>query len=77
MLKTRTLGPEHIETQTNLRRNLRVCIGRINSYIVLMLWQIVRDRVQALEDNLNALKKKLSQHKSGKVSIRWADYCVC
>ena len=70
MLKTRTLGPEHLETQTNLRRNLRVCIGRINSYIVLMLWQIVRDRVQALEDNLNALKKKLSQQKSGKVSIR-------
>ncbi|KAL1701706.1 hypothetical protein EV121DRAFT_282457 [Schizophyllum commune] len=54
MLKTRTLGPEHLETQTNLRRNLR----------------IVRDRVQALEDNLNALKKKLSQQKSGKVSIR-------
>ncbi|KAL1745401.1 hypothetical protein HDZ31DRAFT_36516 [Schizophyllum fasciatum] len=54
MLKTRTLGPEHLETQTNLRRNLR----------------IVRDRVQSLEDNLNALKKKLTQQKSGKVTIR-------
>lgn len=54
MLKTRTLGPEHLETQTNLRRNLRA----------------VRDRVQALEDNLNALKKKLSQQKSGQVSMR-------
>lgn len=25
MLKTRTLGPEHLETQTQLRRGIRVC----------------------------------------------------
>ena len=70
MLKTQTLGPEHLETQTNLRRNLRVRIGRSTTCRVLNSLQIVRDRVQALEDNLNALKKKLSQQKSGKVSIR-------
>jgi nucleoporin NUP159 len=26
MLKSRTLGPEHLETQTQLRRNIRVCV---------------------------------------------------
>jgi nucleoporin NUP159 len=29
MLKARTLGPEHLETQTQLRRNIRVCVAAV------------------------------------------------
>lgn len=28
MLKIRTLGPEHLETQNQLRRDIRVCVYR-------------------------------------------------
>ncbi|GLB40668.1 putative nuclear pore complex [Lyophyllum shimeji] len=54
MLKSRTLGPEHLETQTQLRRNIRT----------------MRDRIQKLEDHLKASKKKLTQVKTGQPGLR-------
>ncbi|KAH8094446.1 hypothetical protein BXZ70DRAFT_947463 [Cristinia sonorae] len=54
LLKSRTLGPEHLETQTQLRRQIRV----------------IRDRVQTLEDHLQAAKKRLNQFKTGKPAVR-------
>ncbi|KZP27408.1 hypothetical protein FIBSPDRAFT_731087 [Athelia psychrophila] len=54
MLKVRTLGPEHMETQSQLRRDIRT----------------MRDRVQKLEDHLAASKKKLDQIKRGKPGLR-------
>ncbi|TFK40216.1 hypothetical protein BDQ12DRAFT_602582 [Crucibulum laeve] len=54
MLRARTLGPEHLETQTQLRRNIR----------------IMRDRIQKLEANLQASKKKLAQSTTGKPGFR-------
>ncbi|KAG6884149.1 hypothetical protein C0993_000926, partial [Termitomyces sp. T159_Od127] len=54
MLKARSLGPEHIETQAQLRRAIRT----------------IRDRVQTLEDHLKGSKKKLTQVKTGRPSIR-------
>ncbi|KAF8072174.1 hypothetical protein FPV67DRAFT_1371218, partial [Lyophyllum atratum] len=54
MLKARTLGPEHLETQTQLRRNIRT----------------MRDRVQKLEDHLKESKKKLAQVKTGRPGLR-------
>ncbi|KAF8656789.1 hypothetical protein AX16_002341 [Volvariella volvacea WC 439] len=54
MLKARTLGPEHLETQTHLRRSIRA----------------MRDRVQKLEYHLQASKRKVSEMTSGKPSIR-------
>ncbi|KAF9463874.1 hypothetical protein BDZ94DRAFT_1282304 [Collybia nuda] len=54
MLKARTLGPEHLETQTQLRRNIRA----------------MRDRIEKLEEHLKTSKKKLSQLNSGKPGLR-------
>jgi len=54
LLKSRTLGPEHLETQTQLRRSIRV----------------IRDRVQTLEEHLQAAKKRLNQYKVGKPTVR-------
>ncbi|KAH0584932.1 hypothetical protein H2248_008204 [Termitomyces sp. 'cryptogamus'] len=54
MLRARSLGPEHLETQAQLRRAIRV----------------IRDRVQTLEDHLRGSKKKLTQVKTGRPSIR-------
>ncbi|KAG6333222.1 hypothetical protein ID866_5867 [Astraeus odoratus] len=54
MLKVRTLGPEYIEIQSQLRRDIRA----------------VRDRVQKLEDHLQASKKRLQEFKTGKPSFR-------
>ncbi|GJE85590.1 hypothetical protein PsYK624_016690 [Phanerochaete sordida] len=54
MLKSRTLGPEHLETQAQLRRGIR----------------LLRDRIQKLEDHLAASKKRLSQLKMGKAGLR-------
>ncbi|KAG5646794.1 hypothetical protein DXG03_002171 [Asterophora parasitica] len=54
MLKARTLGPEHLETQTQLRRNIRA----------------MRDRIQKLEDHLKGSKKKLAQVKTGQPGLR-------
>ncbi|KIJ66805.1 hypothetical protein HYDPIDRAFT_186428 [Hydnomerulius pinastri MD-312] len=54
MLKVRTLGPEYLETQQQLRRDIRA----------------MRDRVQKLEDHLQASKKKISELRTGKPSLR-------
>ncbi|KIP11058.1 hypothetical protein PHLGIDRAFT_125171 [Phlebiopsis gigantea 11061_1 CR5-6] len=54
MLKTRTLGPEHLETQTQLRRGIR----------------LLRDRVQKLEDHLESSKKRINQLNTGKAGLR-------
>ncbi|KAL4081178.1 hypothetical protein J3A83DRAFT_4367612 [Scleroderma citrinum] len=54
MLKVRTLGPEYLEIQSQLRRDIRA----------------VRDRVQKLEDNLQASKRRLQEFKTGKPSFR-------
>ncbi|KAF7299427.1 hypothetical protein MIND_00892500 [Mycena indigotica] len=54
MLKARSLGPEHLETQTHLRRTVRA----------------VQDRVQKLESHLHEHKKRLSRADSGKPGLR-------
>ncbi|OBZ72331.1 hypothetical protein A0H81_07501 [Grifola frondosa] len=54
MLKARTLGPEHLETQSQLRRDIRT----------------IRGRIQQLEDHIQASKKKLNSMKSGKAAFR-------
>lgn len=54
MLKVRTLGPEYLEIQTQLRRDIRA----------------IRDRVQKLEDHLQASKRKLQEFKTGKPRFR-------
>ncbi|KAF8588895.1 hypothetical protein K439DRAFT_543610 [Ramaria rubella] len=53
-LKPRSLGPEHSEIQIRLRKAL----------------QCANDRTQQCEDQMNSLKKRLEQHKSGKLGIR-------
>ncbi|KAF9243558.1 hypothetical protein BU15DRAFT_30378, partial [Melanogaster broomeanus] len=50
MLKVRTLGPEYVETQSQLRRGIRA----------------IRDRVQKLEDHLQASKKRINELKTGR-----------
>ncbi|PPQ95721.1 hypothetical protein CVT26_008364 [Gymnopilus dilepis] len=54
MLKMRSLGPEHSETQSNLRKSIRT----------------IRDRVQKLEARLQENKKKLAQATSRKPKMR-------
>ncbi|KAH7912317.1 hypothetical protein BJ138DRAFT_973611, partial [Hygrophoropsis aurantiaca] len=54
MLKVRTLGPEYLETQTQLRRDIRA----------------IRDRIQKLEDHLQASKKRISEFRTGKPALR-------
>ncbi|KAK2460935.1 hypothetical protein APHAL10511_007405 [Amanita phalloides] len=54
MLKSRTLGPEHLESQTQLRRSIRA----------------IRDRIQKVEAHLQASQKKLAEANSGKPSFR-------
>ncbi|KAL0954701.1 hypothetical protein HGRIS_003650 [Hohenbuehelia grisea] len=54
MLNSRTLGPEHYETQTQLRKDI----------------QIIRDRIVKLETHLALSKKKLGEASRGKPVIR-------
>ncbi|KIK81178.1 hypothetical protein PAXRUDRAFT_833034 [Paxillus rubicundulus Ve08.2h10] len=54
MLKVRTLGPEYMETQSQLRRDIRA----------------IRDRVQKLEDHLQVSKKRINELKLGRPSLR-------
>ncbi|KAI0366339.1 hypothetical protein BV20DRAFT_972063 [Pilatotrama ljubarskyi] len=54
MLKARTLSPEHLETQAQLRREIRT----------------IRGRIQQLEDHIQASKKKLNSMKNGKPSLK-------
>ncbi|KAF9072966.1 hypothetical protein BDP27DRAFT_1319723 [Rhodocollybia butyracea] len=54
MLRSRTLGPEHLENQTQLRRNIRA----------------LRNKVDQLEDQLRAHKKRLSEVNSGRPTLK-------
>ncbi|KAJ7678549.1 hypothetical protein B0H17DRAFT_1206784 [Mycena rosella] len=54
MLKARTLGPEHLETQTHLRRSIRA----------------MQDRIQKLESHLQDSKKRLSRANTGNPGLR-------
>ncbi|KAH9902536.1 hypothetical protein C8Q73DRAFT_634146 [Cubamyces lactineus] len=54
MLKARTLNPEHLETQAQLRREIRT----------------IRGRIQQLEDHIQASKKKLNSLKNGKPTLK-------
>ena len=70
MLKTRSLGPEHLEKQARLRKQVRVRAYvqyRITPSNVL---QSIRDRVEKLEGHLQAAKKKLEREKTGKVGFK-------
>ncbi|RXW21717.1 hypothetical protein EST38_g4112 [Candolleomyces aberdarensis] len=60
MLKTRSLGPEHSETQTQLRRGIRA----------------IRDRIQKLEGKLQESKKKLNESSTGKPSLKYVALCL-
>ncbi|EED81972.1 predicted protein [Postia placenta Mad-698-R] len=53
MLKARTLGPEHLETQSHLRRDIRN----------------LREKIQQLEEQVEAAKKRLSRLKTGKAAV--------
>ncbi|TFK72992.1 hypothetical protein BDN72DRAFT_762517 [Pluteus cervinus] len=57
MLKSRTLGPEHLETQIQLRRKIRAS-------------QAMRDRIQQLEDHLNSSKKRINEVNSARPSMK-------
>lgn len=54
MLKTRNLGPEHMEKQAKLRKQVRS----------------IRDRVEKLESHLQAAKGKLEREKTGRVGFK-------
>ncbi|KAJ7056555.1 hypothetical protein C8F01DRAFT_1257223 [Mycena amicta] len=54
MLKARTLGPEHLETQSHLRRSVRT----------------IQDRIQKLESHLQESKKRLSRANGGNAGLR-------
>ncbi|KAJ8454819.1 hypothetical protein ONZ45_g19159 [Pleurotus djamor] len=54
MLKSRTLGPEHHETQVHLRKSIRD----------------IRDRVSKLEQTLQTSKSKLSRSNKGKPVLK-------
>ena len=70
MLRTRNLGPEHLEKQTRLRKQVRVraCVPR--QFTPPHVPQSTRDRVEKLESHLQAAKKKLEREKSGKVGFK-------
>ncbi|TFK82700.1 hypothetical protein K466DRAFT_666322 [Polyporus arcularius HHB13444] len=54
MLKARMLNPDHLETQSQLRREIRT----------------IRGRLQQLEDYIQSSKKKLNSVKSGKPTLK-------
>ncbi|KAH8117765.1 hypothetical protein DFH11DRAFT_857205 [Phellopilus nigrolimitatus] len=54
MLKARTLGPDASETQSQLRKQIRV----------------INDRVEQLEAHLKASKKKLEEHRKGRPGMK-------
>ncbi|KAL5503904.1 hypothetical protein ACEPAH_7975 [Sanghuangporus vaninii] len=54
ILKARTLDPDASETQSQLRRQIR----------------LINDRVEQLETHLKSCKKRLEEHRKGKSSIK-------
>jgi nucleoporin NUP159 len=70
MLRTRNLGPEHLEKQTRLRKQVRVGVCVSCQFTLSHVPQSIRDRVEKLESHLQAAKKKLEREKSGKVGFK-------
>ena len=70
MLKTRNLGPEHLEKQTRLRKQVRVRVSVFRQFTPSHFIQSIRDRVEKLEGHLQAAKKKLEREKTGKVGFK-------
>jgi len=70
MLRTRNLGPEHLEKQTRLRKQVRVRVYESCQFTPPHTPQNIRDRVEKLESHLQAAKKKLEREKSGKVGFK-------
>ena len=70
MLRTRNLGPEHLEKQTRLRKQVRVRVYAPCKFTSSHVLQNIRDRVEKLESHLQAAKKKLEREKSGKVGFK-------
>jgi len=70
MLRTRNLGPEHLEKQTRLRKQVRVRAYVPRQCTPSHSPQSIRDRVEKLESHLQAAKKKLEREKSGKVGFK-------
>lgn len=73
MLKARMLSPDHLETQSQLRREIRVrllwCICMLLPLMTSR--QTIRGRLQQLEDYIQSSKKKLNSVKSGKPTIKY------
>ena len=70
MLKTRNLGPEHLEKQVRLRKQVRVCVFCTMLIYVSHVLQNIHDRVEKLEGHLQVAKKKLEREKTGKVGFK-------
>lgn len=70
MLRTRNLGPEHLEKQTRLRKQVRVRACASCRLKPSYGPQNIRDRVEKLEGHLQIAKKKLEREKSGKVGFK-------
>ena len=70
MLRTRNLGPEHLEKQTRLRKQVRVRASVSCQFVFSHTPQSIRDRVEKLESHLQAAKKKSEREKSGKVGFK-------
>jgi hypothetical protein len=70
MLKTRNLGPEHLEKQVRLRKQVRVCVCALCQLIRSHALQNIRDRVEKLESHLQAAKKTVERERSGKVGFK-------
>jgi len=70
MLRTRNLGPEHLEKQNRLRKQVRVRLCVILPFTPAHVPQSIRDRVEKLESHLQAAKNKLEREKSGKTGFK-------
>lgn len=69
MIKVRTLGPEHTENQSKLRKNIQASRS-VNCVLSINFGQTQRDRVIQLEEHVQQLKKKVDQAKTGKKPLQ-------
>lgn len=69
MLKARTLGPEHVETQMRLRRSVRVS-ERIIHRQHITFRQAIQQRLRDLEAHFQESKKRLGRSKLAKVTLQ-------
>ena len=73
MLKDRTLGPDAAETQSQLRKQIRVSNELLPLYTVvgkLPYLQLINDRIEQLEGHLSSCKKKVEERRKGKPSLK-------